>query len=55
MQFHLNGFKPGDPEILGNERESPDNSQLLPKEADVIIVGCGDPVDKEKRYVGACR
>ena len=41
MQFHLNGFKPGDPEILGNERESPNNSKVLPKEVDVIIVGCG--------------
>ena len=41
MQFHLNGFKPGDPEILGNERESPNNSKVLPKKVDVIIVGCG--------------
>jgi len=43
MQFHLNGFRPGDP-----ERREADDGQLalrrsdtLPKEVDVLIVGCG--------------
>ena len=40
MQFHLNGFRPGDPEIheaaLGD-----DASDALPEVLDVLIVGCG--------------
>ncbi len=43
MQFHLNGFKPGDPEI--SEPAEPDRawrpSDALPEEVDVLIVGCG--------------
>jgi 2-polyprenyl-6-methoxyphenol hydroxylase-like FAD-dependent oxidoreductase len=42
MQFHLNGFKPGDPQI--SEPAEPYASQpsaALPKEVDVPIVGCG--------------
>jgi 2-polyprenyl-6-methoxyphenol hydroxylase-like FAD-dependent oxidoreductase len=43
MQLHLNGFKPGNPEI--SEPAEPHNvSQLadtLPEEVDVLIVGCG--------------
>jgi phenol 2-monooxygenase len=43
MQFHLNGFKPGNPEIT--EAAEPDNawraSDALPPEVDVLIVGCG--------------
>src|SRR5271170_2951416 len=43
MQFYLNGFKPGNPEISEpaeqyNVTQPPDN---LPEEADVLIVGCG--------------
>src|SRR5262249_10958893 len=43
MQFHLNGFEPGDPEIFDrSERypasEAPDS---IPEEVDVLIVGCG--------------
>jgi phenol 2-monooxygenase (NADPH) len=43
MQFHLNGFKPGDPEIFdGSERYPASGAQgPLPKEVDVLIVGCG--------------
>jgi phenol 2-monooxygenase len=43
MQFHLNGFRSGDPEIL----EPPEahkafaSSDPLPGEVDVLIVGCG--------------
>jgi phenol 2-monooxygenase len=43
MQFHLNGFRPGDPEISepaeGSDGSRP--SQQLPAEVDVLIVGCG--------------
>src|ERR1700735_5413595 len=43
MQFHLNGFKPGNPEILEpaaqfNASQRPDT---LPEEVDVLIVGSG--------------
>lgn len=43
MQFHLNGFRPGDPEVF--EAHEPgaheDRSGALPDEVDVLIVGCG--------------
>ena len=43
MQFHLNGFKPGDPEI--SEAAEPHigsrPSDALPGQVDVLIVGCG--------------
>lgn len=38
MQFHLNGFQVGDPEILPAEREHPG---ALPDAVDVLIVGSG--------------
>jgi phenol 2-monooxygenase len=43
MQFHLNGFKPGDPGISEPlvEHEAPSNLDALPEEVDVLIVGCG--------------
>jgi phenol 2-monooxygenase len=43
MQFHLNGFEPGDPEISGAaERLQPSGaSGPVPDEVDVLIVGCG--------------
>ncbi|UTD26267.1 FAD-binding monooxygenase [Bradyrhizobium sp. WD16] len=43
MQFHLNGFEPGDPEIVDpTERHSPPGaSGTVPEEVDVLIVGCG--------------
>src|SRR5271165_505387 len=40
MQFHLNGFRPGDPEIYEPARPSP-QTDALPEEVDVLIVGCG--------------
>ena len=42
MQFHLNGFRPGDPQISepAEGRDSP-LSDALPQEVDVVIVGCG--------------
>jgi phenol 2-monooxygenase len=43
MQFHLNGFESGDPEIFDpSERYPASGAQgSVPKEADVLIVGCG--------------
>src|ERR1700733_510857 len=43
MQFHLNGFEPGDPEISDPaERYPPSGAQgRVPDEVDVLIVGCG--------------
>jgi phenol 2-monooxygenase len=43
MQFHLNGFRPGDPGVAepaeGYDEVQP--SEGLPEELDVLIVGCG--------------
>jgi phenol 2-monooxygenase len=43
MQFHLNGFRPGDPDDGRGEVPSADvrSSDALPKEVDVLIIGCG--------------
>ncbi len=43
MQFHLNGFEPGDPEIFNPAERYPAAgvSGPVPKEVDVLIVGCG--------------
>ncbi len=43
MQFHLNGFEPGDPEIFDpSERYPASGAQgSVPAEVDVLIVGCG--------------
>ncbi|MCK1641965.1 FAD-binding monooxygenase [Bradyrhizobium sp. 157] len=43
MQFHLNGFEPGDPEIADPvERVLPSGtSGPVPAQVDVLIVGCG--------------
>ena len=43
MQFHGNGYEPGDPE-LNNPAEkfkSTGTSGALPEEIDVLIIGCG--------------
>src|SRR5271163_5130124 len=40
MQFHLNGFKPGNPE-LSEAAERGTEPDALPNEVDVLIVGCG--------------
>lgn len=42
MQFHLNGFRPGDPTIAEVAPGLTPPSKQLPKTADVLIVGC-DP------------
>lgn len=43
MQFHLNGFQPGDPEIADPaERIQASGAEgPVPEEVDVLIVGCG--------------
>ena len=41
MQFHLNGFKPGNPEISEAAERGTEPPDALPDEVDVLIVGCG--------------
>ena len=43
MQFHLNGFEPGDPEIFDRSERYRDAADQgpIPEEVDVLIVGCG--------------
>ena len=43
MQFHLNGFEPGDPEIFDRSQRYPASAEQgpVPAEVDVLIVGCG--------------
>jgi phenol 2-monooxygenase len=43
MQFHLNGFRPGDPRIAeaAEGRHDIQTKEGLPGELDVLIVGCG--------------
>jgi len=43
MQYHLNGFKPGNYQIPDEAREPPSPPPIidLPEKVDVLIVGCG--------------
>jgi len=43
MQFHLNGFEPGDPEIFDQTERYPASGATgsVPQDVDVLIVGCG--------------
>src|SRR3954462_2048465 len=43
MQFHLNGFQPGDPEIAdpAERIQASGAAGAVPEEVDVLIVGCG--------------
>jgi phenol 2-monooxygenase len=43
MQFHLDGFEPGDPEIFDQSERYPafGVQWSVPEEVDVLIVGCG--------------
>ncbi|MBO0754564.1 MAG: FAD-binding monooxygenase [Bradyrhizobiaceae bacterium] len=43
MQFHLNGFEPGDPEISDPSERYPVSGAQgpVPEEVDILIVGCG--------------
>jgi phenol 2-monooxygenase len=43
VQFHLNGFEPGDPEVSDPAQRyaASGSSGAVPQEVDVLIVGCG--------------
>ena len=41
MQFHLNGFRPGDPHLADASPEATPHGDAVPAEVDVLIVGCG--------------
>jgi 2-polyprenyl-6-methoxyphenol hydroxylase-like FAD-dependent oxidoreductase len=41
MQFHLNGFRAGDPGLLDAAVPATEQGANLPAQADVLIVGCG--------------
>lgn len=41
MQFHLNGFRPGDPRVSDPAPRAPHHADELPAQVDVLIVGCG--------------
>jgi phenol 2-monooxygenase len=43
VQFHLNGFEPGDPEISDSAQRHAASgaSGTIPEEVDILIVGCG--------------
>ncbi|GAB3652966.1 FAD-binding monooxygenase [Ramlibacter alkalitolerans] len=41
MQFHLQGFVPGDPELAQASPQALPHADAVPAEVDVLIVGCG--------------
>ena len=43
MQFHLDGFRPGDPDISEpiTQSAASDQTDTLPETVDILIVGCG--------------
>ena len=41
MQFHLNGFRPGDPHVSDAAPEALQHTDAVPAQVDVLIVGCG--------------
>ena len=41
MQFHLNGFRPGNPEVMETTADMAARTDGVPGEVDVLIVGCG--------------
>src|SRR5215469_2704603 len=43
MQFHLNGFRPGDPHVYEADvrHQAARSADGLPTQIDVLIVGCG--------------
>ncbi len=41
MQFHLNGFRTGDPSLVDAAPAAQTQNANLPAQADVLIVGCG--------------
>lgn len=41
MQFHLNGFRPGNPQVAPLSPLAQPHTENLPAQVDVLIVGCG--------------
>src|SRR3982751_4858391 len=41
MQFHSNGFRPGDPHVFDASAQALAHTDAVPAEVDVLIVGCG--------------
>ena len=41
MQFHLNGFRPGDPHVAEASAQAAPHTDAVPAQVDVLIVGCG--------------
>ena len=41
MQFHLDGFKPGDPHLAEASAQTAQHTDTLPALVDVLIAGCG--------------
>ncbi len=41
MQFHLNGYRSGDPSVAEPAAGAAERTDALPEECDVLIVGCG--------------
>ena len=41
MQFYLDGFRPGDPDLAPANPDAPARRDALPAEVDVLIIGCG--------------
>ena len=41
MQYHLNGFKPGDPDVLAAAPDHWRAGDPLPEKVDVLIAGTG--------------
>lgn len=41
MQFHLNGFQPGDPHLSQASPQAAAHGDAVPAQVDVLVVGCG--------------
>ncbi len=41
MQFHCNGFRPGDPHLFPAAASATPHTETVPAQVDVFIVGCG--------------
>lgn len=41
MQFHMDGFRPGDPHIAEASPHAPAHTDSVPSQVDVLIIGCG--------------
>ncbi|MFL6692804.1 MAG: FAD-dependent monooxygenase, partial [Ramlibacter sp.] len=41
MQFHLNGFQPGDPHVAEASPMASRSGDAVPAQVDVLVVGCG--------------